>query len=55
MNYAIRLVALTFMAAAFTGSTPSRVSHTVLNLPNLGVPGPTPTCNPFIHQCPTIR
>lgn len=56
MNHAIRAIAFIFVvAAAFTGSTPSKASAVVSNLPGLSVPGPIPECNPFIHACPPIR
>jgi hypothetical protein len=56
MNHAIRVIALTFVvAAAFTGSTPSKANAVASNLPSLSVPGPIPECNPFIHNCPPIR
>lgn len=56
MDHAIRAIALTFvLAAAFTGSTPSKASTVASNLPGLSVPGPIPECNPFIHSCPPIR
>jgi len=56
MNHAIRAIALTFViAAVFTGFTPSKANAAASNLPTLGVPGPIPECNPFIHSCPPIR
>jgi hypothetical protein len=56
MNHVIRAIALTFVvAAAFTGSAPPKATLVASNLPSLGVPGPTPECNPFIHTCPLIR
>jgi hypothetical protein len=56
MNHAIRAIALTFVVAAvFTGFTPSKANAAASTLPSLGVPGPTPSCNPFTQHCPPIR
>ena len=56
MKHAIRAIALTFViAAAFTGATPSKTAMAASNLPSMSFPGPSPECNPFIHNCPPIR
>ncbi len=56
MKHVLRVIALTFVfAAGVTGYTPAKATLVASNLPSMGVPGPTPTCNPFIQQCPPIR
>lgn len=56
MRLALRIVALTFMmAAAFTGATPSKAPMIASNAPGFSPPGPIPSCNPFIQNCPPIR
>ncbi len=56
MKYAIRIVALTFVAiAGLTGATPLKNTMVAANAPSFGPPGPIPACNPFIQNCPPIR
>jgi len=56
MKYAVRIAALAFvLVAAFTSASPSKTQTLAGNVHSFGPPGPTPTCNPFVQQCPPIR
>jgi len=55
MKLAIRILAIAVVAAAAVAGNTLPKPQTVAASHQASVPGPTPTCNPFISKCSTIR
>jgi hypothetical protein len=56
MKLTLRLLAITFIVAgAYTGATTPKAPVNASNAPSFSPPGPIPSCNPFIQNCPPIR